>query len=122
MNGVVSDIVRREQPVRTHLPLDAEIPLIEVGGLEIQRMIDDAAEGLEGGILAGVQRERISAGVVHPRIRKVRASRLELIAKGLVLRNEVQTESVLPVVEHPIGGADGHTAIALGIPNHSNAR
>ena len=41
MNTGAADIVARDQPIAADLPLHAEIPLIDVGHLEIQRKVRD---------------------------------------------------------------------------------
>ena len=71
VNRTAADVVCRNQPIRTQLPLDAQIPLIHGGrfGMEWVRGIE--AEGGKRHILLDQNRKWIPAGIRGPGIRKI---------------------------------------------------
>ena len=70
MRGLVAEVTQAERPVFSKLLLEAQIPLLHIGVLQMQRLnVIDAVLG-KCDIRLQHDRKRIAAGVVLPRIGK----------------------------------------------------
>ena len=68
MSGVVAYVVSRYQPGCPKLSLYAEVPLLKIGRLEVQRMRNHVGIGLKRQVRVDRDRERIAARLVYPGI------------------------------------------------------
>jgi hypothetical protein len=66
VSGVVADVVNCDEPGSPNLPLNAEVPLLEIGWLEIQRMRHYVRVSLKREIPINCDRKRITSGLVDP--------------------------------------------------------
>src|SRR5262249_8467525 len=140
MDGAGTQIVGGQEPVRSHLALNAQVPLIHIGRVEIVQwrinvgsasykgniwslVTEAAARGQEGQrILPRRQQSTRAARIISPRIRQVRTCHADLIPKRRAELLLAQRQHAHTITEHSITGANGHLAVAFGIERQAYTR
>ena len=125
MARVVAEIARRKQPV-THLPLHAQVPLLQRRRIQIERRVDiDAKRGERLVLPVVVQRgERIAAGISEVRIGETagRIRNRDLRAPRRIVRETRVEEQLRRIVEDAPRRAHAHVLVAGRIPRDADAR
>src|SRR5213593_4416095 len=123
MNCATADIVRSHQPVGTELSLDAEIPLVHVNRLEVERIGSLRPEERKNAVLTAGNRKRIAARVGGPGTRHLHVGQRDVVTKRCVEpKILIREPDMRPVCESSVSCPQGHTAIAFRIPDKSYPR
>ena len=116
MKRVAANVVRRHQPVRSDLSLDTQVPLVHHWRLRIEGVSYNSTVARKRHIFVEHGGKRVSARIGCPWIGQLDARQADRVAKGHILSEAGQSQHHLPVHKHAIPGANGHAAIAFGIP------
>src|ERR1700733_7590252 len=99
MDGVVTQVADRSQPISPDLALKAEIPLLQISDLQVQRIIGIGAEVREREVLVQPDREWFAARVPRPGIVKRGAGARNRFAPGRLLYESISKQRLRQVVE-----------------------
>src|SRR5437764_7619590 len=130
MGGLAAQIVSREQPVASKLPLQAQIPVLGIHRTHIKWIVDvDAIEREECVCTARSwerQRELWNRTLAHVRIRyRCAGTNLWRKAHAAAIRRivgvAVEVIHLRAVIEQAIAGANAHIAMTRWIPHQSHS-
>ena len=118
MQRRIAKVVRRHEPIGSNLLLDAEIPLMDVWGLELLRKLKDLLRIGERQIRIHDEWKRTASGKASPWFLKTarRTGDDDIPCPVRSLFDGVVVEEVPIVEEISVGGADRHAAVTRGIP------
>src|SRR5678815_127544 len=119
---VGSEMCIRDSPCRAQLALDAQVPLIEVRRLHVERKRHEPAVQREVHVRVRDDGKRISAGGVDPWIVEGSVVDDELGAERRTAVEAEEVPDVRQVVEDAVRTADRHPAVAFRIPHGGEAR
>ena len=103
VDGAVPQIAGGKQPVRADLFLHAQVPLLKIGDMEVQRVRRVGAECRERRVLGQIERERVAAGIVGPWIRQRNGGQIDHGRPRRSLRETIREQRVRHVVQDPPG-------------------
>src|SRR5262245_62985447 len=123
MHDARAEIIRRHQPVGSDLFLKAEVPLLRVRRLRMQRHRFITAERHERTVLRKSARKWITAREALPRVGKRRwVLNRHVVAERWALRKSDVIVQRRQVVEDAVRRANRHLPPAFRIPRESYAR
>ena len=124
MQRRIAKVVCRHEPIRSNLLLDADVPLMDVWGLELLRKLKDLLRIGERQIRIHDEWKRTASGKASPWFLKTarRTGDDDIPCPGRSLFDGVVMKEVPVVEEVSVCGAHRQAAITGGIPCESQPR
>src|ERR1035438_4853907 len=125
MSSLISQVGRRRKPVTAQLPLDTEVPLLNIHMVQVEGQIDVSSFLAERRVLPGWvrRRKRVSSGHTHERVGKAacrssQSKRATPRRRGPKIRVGKRLGGV---EENPIRSANALLPVPERVPSHADS-